>query len=288
MTELAQNVVETASEAAPSAVSYHESVGQQLRAAREAAQLSLDEIAHALKFSPRQIELLEADNFDALPGVTIVRGFVRSYARLLRLDADVLLRQLEPLMPSIPAEVRPPDNMGVASQPRGVRELSPLVTIAIVLLLAASMLVLWHFFGPSTTRTMTSANAPVNVLEAPQAQPVPAESQAMPVITPVAPSGDGTLSAQAVLPAPAALPAAVDVPTLRFAFADRSWVEVTDASRQLLHSGENPGGSQLVVTGKPPFDIVIGNAGKVTLTYGEQVIDLAPHMRAEVARLTVE
>jgi cytoskeleton protein RodZ len=282
LTGSAQNTLDTASEAGPSATSHYQSVGQQLRAAREAARLSLDEVAHALKFSPRQIEALEADNFDALPGATIVRGFVRGYARLLRLDADALLRQLEPVMPSIPAEVRPPGNMGVASQPRGVRELSPLVTIAIVLLLAASMLVLWHFFGPSTTRTMTTANAPVNALEAPLTQPVPAESQSMPVVAPLVPTGEGAMPTQMVLPPD------VGLPTLRFAFADRSWVEVTDASRQLLHSGENPGGSQLTLTGKPPFEIVVGNAGKVTLTYGEKVVDLMPHMRAEVARLTLE
>jgi len=261
---------------------HHQSVGQQLRAAREAAQLSLDEVAHALKFSPRQIESLEADNFDALPGATIVRGFVRGYARLLRLDADALLRQLEPVMPSIPAEVRPPDNMGVASQPRGVRELSPLVTMAIVLLLAASMLVLWHFFGPSANRAMTTTSAPAVAPEAPQTQPVPTENLAVPVAAPLIPPGEGSMPVQPVSPPD------VEAPTLRFSFADRSWVEVTDASRQLLHSGENPGGSQLVVTGKPPFDIVVGNAGKVTLTYGDKVVDLAPHMRAEVARLTVE
>jgi len=77
-------------------------------------------------------------------------------------------------------------------------------------------------------------------------------------------------------------------PTLRFQFAERSWVEVVDANRQLLHSGENPGGGQLTLTGRPPFEIVIGNAGKVTLTYGDKLIDLVPHTRAEVARLTLE
>ena len=74
----------------------------------------------------------------------------------------------------------------------------------------------------------------------------------------------------------------------RFEFAERAWVEVTDASRQLLHSGENPSGTQLVVTGKPPFEIVIGNASKVKLTYGDKAVELAPYMRAEVARLTLE
>lgn len=262
------------------------SVGDQLRAARAAAQISLDEVAQALKFSPRQIESLEADDYAALPGATIVRGFVRSYARFLRLDADMLLYQLDAAMPKAPIMVRPPDNMGIASQPRGLREFSPVASIALVLLLAAILLVLWHFFGPSASKTtLVTGQAsvpPQQVQQAPESPSATNPITALPVAPTVVPAADGAMPPQTVATAEGAAPA------LRFAFAERSWVEVTDANRQLLHSGENPGGSQLVLNGKPPFDIVIGNAGKVTLTYGEKVIDLAPHMRAEVARLTVE
>lgn len=255
-------------------------VGQQLRQAREAAQLSRDEVARALKFSLRQIEALEADNYDALPGATIVRGFVRSYARLLKLDAEPLLWQLEPVMPRMPAEVRPPDNMGIASQSRGVRALSPLLTLAFVLLLAAAMLAVWHFWGPSATQGTTTKVVTGQAQEAPWPQaPGPADHPApAPVPAP----------AETVLLPQAAAQTDLAVPALRFSFAERSWVEVTDANRQLLHSAENPGGSHLTLTGKPPFEIVVGNASKVTLTYGEKNVDLAPHMRAEVARLKLE
>lgn len=255
-------------------------VGRQLRQAREAAQLSRDEVARALKFSLRQIEALEADNYAALPGATIVRGFVRNYARILGLDADPLLRQLEPVMPRMPAEVRPPDNMGIASQPRGVRELSPLLTVAFVLLLAAAMLAFWHFYGASATQGATTKVVTGQVQETTQLQaPMPAEN---PSPAPVPAPAEG------VMPPLAAQQTDLATPALRFGFAERSWVEVTDADKQLLHSGENPGGSHLTLTGKPPFDIVVGNASKVTLTYGEKPIDLAPHMRAEVARLKLE
>ncbi len=265
------------------------SIGGQLRAAREAAQLSADEVASALKFSPRQIEALETDDFAALPGSTIVRGFIRSYARLLKLDPEGLLRQLEAVMPSAPIDVRPPDNMGIASQPRGLRAFSPVVTVASVLLLAAALLVLWHFFGPAqrvTTTTPTTMSAvpgqvePVQVQE-PASQANPAVAQPMPAPL-VAPAGES------VMPPQATQSGEIATPGLRFEFAERAWVEVTDANRQLLHSGENPAGSQVVVTGKPPFEIVIGNASKVRLTYGDKAVDLAPYMRAEVARLTLE
>lgn len=259
-------------------------VGSRLRAAREAANMTLDEVAHALKFSPRQIEHLESDNYGALPGSTIVRGFVRNYARLLKLDADALLHDLDGVIPSAPAEVRPPDNIGVASQPGGLREFSPLVSVVAVLLLAALLLVLWHFFGPTPVKSPATNGrgeavqqpAPTATAEGAAVAAPPATSAVMPPPTEPA-AGPQTMA-----------PAQNQSPALQFVFGARSWVEVVDADKRILYSGENPANTQLTLQGRPPFDIVIGNAGAVTLSYGEHKIDLTPYMRAEVARLMVE
>ena len=70
-------------------------VGTRLREARERLGLSVSEVAQRLKFAPRQIEALEADQAAALPGLTFVRGFVRSYAKLVGLEADPLVSALE-------------------------------------------------------------------------------------------------------------------------------------------------------------------------------------------------
>ncbi|MEP6701489.1 MAG: helix-turn-helix domain-containing protein, partial [Betaproteobacteria bacterium] len=67
------------------------SAGAQLRAYRENAQLTVDDVAHQLKLARRQVLAIENDEFDALPGPTFVRGFIRNYARLLRVDAAPLL-----------------------------------------------------------------------------------------------------------------------------------------------------------------------------------------------------
>ena len=68
--------------------------GAQLEAAREAAGLSLDEVAQQLKLAPRQVQALEETTSRVLPGRTFVRGFVRNYARLLNLDPDLLVAHL--------------------------------------------------------------------------------------------------------------------------------------------------------------------------------------------------
>lgn len=70
-------------------------VGETLRRAREAQGFSLAEVANALKLNVRQIEALEAGRFDDLPGLAFTRGFLRNYARLLKLDVAPLLAHVD-------------------------------------------------------------------------------------------------------------------------------------------------------------------------------------------------
>lgn len=69
------------------------SAGEQLRSAREAKGMSIAEVAQSLMLAPRQVEAIEGDDWAKLPGETFVRGFIRNYARLLKLDGDALLRR---------------------------------------------------------------------------------------------------------------------------------------------------------------------------------------------------
>lgn len=67
------------------------SAGEQLRVLREARGWSAAQVANQLNLATRQIEALEQDNYAALPGMVIVRGFVRSYAKLMQADAAPIL-----------------------------------------------------------------------------------------------------------------------------------------------------------------------------------------------------
>lgn len=66
-------------------------VGPRLAAAREAKGMATAEVAAKLRLGVRQIEALEADAYEQLPGEVFVRGFIRNYAKLLDLDPDSLL-----------------------------------------------------------------------------------------------------------------------------------------------------------------------------------------------------
>jgi cytoskeleton protein RodZ len=69
-------------------------IGIVLREARESSGMSVNDVATRLKFAPRQITALEQGDLASLHGMTFIRGFVRSYARLLQLDEEPLLDAL--------------------------------------------------------------------------------------------------------------------------------------------------------------------------------------------------
>jgi cytoskeleton protein RodZ len=98
--------VDTQAATAGAGSSSSASAGATLKAAREAAGLSLDAVAQQLKLAPRQVQALEDDDYQHLPGRTFVRGFARNYARHVHLDPDAVLALL-PGAEAAPALERP-------------------------------------------------------------------------------------------------------------------------------------------------------------------------------------
>ena len=70
--------------------------GAQLAAQRQALGWSVEQISAQLKVAPRQVLAIEQDNYDALPGFAVTRGFIRAYAKLLKLDVVPLLALMRP------------------------------------------------------------------------------------------------------------------------------------------------------------------------------------------------
>lgn len=256
--------------------------GRRLREAREAKGLTVADVAHAIKFSVRQIEALEADDYAILPGVTFIRGAVRSYAKFLKLDATSLLSMLDTAAPAALPDVRPPQNMGTAMSAVGIRQLSPLVALSVLLTVVAAVIGAWHFIGGAQLSSVADAGraAAINTPEVVQSV-VPPQAKVEPLPEVQSPSAEA-------LPAPPAPASLADGRQLLFVFGEKSWIEVKDASQRIIFTGEQPAGSRQAVSGKPPFQLVIGNAAKVQVFDGDRQVDIQPFIRAEVARLTLE
>ncbi|MCU6433165.1 DUF4115 domain-containing protein [Undibacterium sp. Jales W-56] len=71
-----------------------QTAGAMLAAARLQKEWTVQQVADQLKLSGRQIIALEANQFEALPKMVIVRGFIRSYAKLLKIDVEPILAKL--------------------------------------------------------------------------------------------------------------------------------------------------------------------------------------------------
>ncbi|WP_026075855.1 RodZ domain-containing protein [Noviherbaspirillum massiliense] len=85
-----------------------QSPGAQLAALRESKGWTVEDVAGQLNLAVRQVQALEADDYAALPGMAITRGFMRAYAKLLKLDPTPLLAALpgEPTAASDPTPKR--------------------------------------------------------------------------------------------------------------------------------------------------------------------------------------
>jgi cytoskeleton protein RodZ len=64
------------------------SFGERIKREREMRGVSLEEIAESTKIGKRNLEALETEDFDKLPGGIFNKGFVRAYAKYLGLDED--------------------------------------------------------------------------------------------------------------------------------------------------------------------------------------------------------
>ncbi|MDE2118655.1 MAG: helix-turn-helix domain-containing protein, partial [Betaproteobacteria bacterium] len=219
------------------------SVGAVLREARTRLGLGVADVANRLKFAPRQIEALEADDFARLPEITFVRGFVRSYARLLQLDPAPLLDalpgavvQAAPAIANTLAEVPFPDVYS-ARKPN-------ILWLAAALAVAAALaLFAWlhgnapgapkapkapkasHVETPAPAAALPAPAVPdTEVAKTPQTAAVTVQQPAVPPAKPVA----AVTSQQDVVP-PAkpvvASSAARHAAAIRLAFDEESWVE---------------------------------------------------------------
>ncbi|RIX46758.1 MAG: helix-turn-helix domain-containing protein [Rhodocyclales bacterium GT-UBC] len=292
-------------------------VGAQLRAAREGKGIQLNELANTLKLGARQVEALEQGNWEALPGHTFIRGFVRNYARLVQLDPAPLMAELDMVLEKPVSQLGNVESRP-ATMPQGGASLSRrdrAVVLSGALVVAFAGLV--YFLLPNDLSALReNAQSLLDSLsrkEAPVAQPVAAPDAAAEPVFPPGSTPQQVMNPQADSPAVPAEPvAAASVPAavveasssaavegekpvpvvggapLRFVFEKESWVEVRDRNNKVILSQRGTSGVEQSVSGNGPFSLIIGFAPGVKLFWHGQAVDLLPHTRGDVARLVLE
>lgn len=297
------DAADTADTAAP------RSLGQTFAAERERQGLARSDVAQRLHMSAYQIEAIETGDYSRLPRGTFLRGFVRNYARLLGLSPEALLPLLDESGPheSKPGIVVPTQN--IRFDPIGERLSNPYVKAAVVAVVAIAVafaaMYWWLFIKPTPPGAMAHKPAPEVLSPAASKPPDGVAERKAPVAVPVTPDPEKAeprqRSERAAEPSKAqpakAQPAKAEniavIGTgsggvLKFRFIGPSWVEIRDAKGRVLLSRLNAPGSEAEVSGRPPFNVVVGNAPEVQLFYNDHEFDLEPHTKVAVARFTVE
>ena len=280
------------------------SIGAELARAREARGLSLAEVSQLLKFAPRQLEALEHDQFDRLPGNTITRGMVRNYAKLVHVDP-------EPLLTRMAGKMATPDAGRLATRYSEPVPFSDNARRSTMLYLGLSLgvLMVGGGVGYEWFHERSSVSQPAVIAAASRTLDVPTTPVPAPVVEKTAPAlAEAAPAVQVEAPAAQVEPKAAPAPaSLKVAESEKArekvmpggrrlilradreaWIEVKDAADRLLVSSLNPAGSERVVYGQPPFSLVIGNAQHVRLLYDDQPVDLNPHVKVEVARFILK
>ncbi len=273
-------------------------LGQRLSEARQAQNMAAADVARHLKLSVWQVEALEAGRYQQLPGAIFVRGFIRNYARLVKLDAEELLRTAGDSLPQQAARPETPPSQDIpfptAHAPRW-----PKYAVAAAVIFGALAIYEFVWNEPEGTERRQVAAAPAAVIPPkpasaetpPSSQPANEPRAAQPPIT----------AATAAQPAPIALAPAAAIAQaepqsaprrgekqVRLDFNQESWVEIRDRNERVIFSQLNQPGTTQQLSGLPPLSVVVGNAHGVKMTYGDQPVDLARHTKIDVARLVLE
>ncbi|QLG87924.1 helix-turn-helix domain-containing protein [Chitinibacter bivalviorum] len=277
--------------------------GRQLRLAREAKGLSVDDIAGQLKLARRQIEAIEKEAFDELPSNLFIRGFVRNYARLVGLDVEPLLQYLATVLPEervqsvLPSSSAEDGSTVMLSERSSGSRSSLLLIMSLIGMFIGVAAVYWYLQQPSSpdlalaevsTPEVVDASVVAQASSVEVAAVASVASAATTVAVASAPivSPNAAVVASAVL---AATPVASKVTQAASVVAGEvelalmtesdSWVQIVDANGNKVMSEIVRPGFERKASGKPPFSVKIGNAPKTKLFMHGQPVDLNSYIK---------
>ena len=286
-------------------------LGSQLKSAREAQELSLEEIAAELRIGADQLSALESCRFDELGAPVFGKGYLKQYGARLGLNVAELVAEYEQSVAHQSVEISPSQTITL----RDERQITVWIGSGVALLLMAATLWVWWWLG-SDSEALPQPENPISEtvppLAAPQVEPeslpvfaLEPESEPEPEPDPeLAPALESvaTLEPESTLepePQPelvaetltAAVPEAVpiDGPQLDILFVGDSWTEITSATGERLFYDLGREGSLASVPADRGLNMFFGNAAGVELSVEGQPIPIpAAFRRGNLAQFNLD
>ena len=258
--------------------------GEILAARRNELRWTMEEVSQRLKLAPRQIAALEANDFASLPGMASVRGFIRSYARLLELDPVPLLAMMSnEANPAVDPIIlrRPLPSRGFpgrryaapSGHRRGSRRLSGLALLVMVFVGALAYAAYRHGLPTISIDVPNLSTLFDSWKDA--AESVSSEATDQPASVPVAAKG----SEQKPID-PSRL--------LELKLREDAWVEISAINGNKLVSRLMKAGTTERFDVSEPVILVIGNASGVDASLRGQPLNLRAVARDNVSKLSLK
>jgi cytoskeleton protein RodZ len=287
------------------------SAGQLLREARLKAGVHVAVLSVNLKVPVRQLEALEANEFDADKGPVFYRGLAASVCRQLNLDPAPVLALLPRPSGQLAAgkHMLQPTAAPRLSKSESFQTRSSLKVFGLgALLLALTLAFVWM---PSPLQwtwlegvklPWASSDSPAEVTQEVQMVPSQVSSNAVSVSAPVVPLSPSVavmppsvtasvlpnLPTAANSPGAAVLPKSANTVPWVFTASAESWLELRDAQYSVVWSGVLKAGETMRIESPLPVRVVVGRAQAVSVTLRGAAFDLKPHTQVAVARFEVK
>ncbi len=275
--------------------------GQQLKRARQEQNLAVAEVAAELHLDEWQILALENEEYARIGAPVYVRGHLRNYAALLKIDSDALFERTDPLGDDPnPAVVATEIEVAMFREKR-VHQISMLAgsAVLIAMLVYAGLWVVERINEPDYPAQ--SVSDIVNVLSLPAARSELADSSderdetagggpvllSLPTPDTASPETSSVAEPESDLAGFMAPPEKTAVVVLTF--SEQSWVEAYDAHGRRLIYEMGPAGSRRSFTGVPPMQVFLGYVdGVEILVDGEPFPLQNARRRGNTAQITIE
>lgn len=301
--------------------------GAILAAKRIEAGISEEQIAARLKMTLRQVHYLETDNYDALHGISISRGFVRAYARVLKIDPDPLVALFGEQTDSsarIKAPVQKSGEKFVQNRVpfRKKGNMAGKLIVALIVLVIAAIIAwnmkLFSFEGRQGKKEMPETIVPkAQVQPSPQdirqtdspVEALPGQSTGSAVsqsVQPVHPdNGNANMASQTAVignsqaepVSVTAQPESVGTATavgkaksslLTIAFREKSWIQIQRQDGSVITEYVGKAGEQRQLEVTEPVTVIIGFAPGVSMEFRGTPVDLASNTVNSVARISLK
>lgn len=253
--------------------------GARLKAAREAQQLSLFEVAGHLHLLQSVVEAMEQGQQPSSVPLTFWRGYLRSYAAFLGVTLPELQSTAQPTTTLIQS--------GYREEQISSRHIWPITWLLGLLLLG---LLGWWW---QDNRQMPEPE-PLNLQQllvepaALSAEPTTVSSSTEPA-TETQPT-EVAVTAPVVDEAPKPVEPesnAVAAELLQLSFNGSCWLKVVDAQSKVLYMGTRGRSQTLELKGSLPYRLTLGNPQAVQMMLGGKPVDLSRYPSGRVARLTL-